>query len=102
MILSEIKEILNVTVLTNYIFLGRGIKCTVASDLMSDVLNSHSTTKGTSIDFIYKHCKNNKCFVINNREIKKLLICISINDPAVLSYLRYRINKGLKEIGAGR
>lgn len=38
--LLEIKEFLNATVLTNNITLDREIKCIVASDLMSDVLNS--------------------------------------------------------------
>lgn len=36
----EIKRILNATVLTNNVPLDREIKCIVASDLMSDVLNS--------------------------------------------------------------
>ncbi len=66
-----------------------------------DTIMSLIATKGTFIDFIYEHCKNNNYFIFDTREIKDLLNGIPINHPKVIKFLRQKIKEGLKKMKAG-
>ncbi len=68
---------------------------------MGDTITALIGTKGNEIDFIYEHCKDNKCFKLDTREIKDALDGIPINNPEVIKFLRNKIKKELNRIKAG-
>jgi len=51
------------------------------------------------VNFIYRHTKNSKTFILDLSEIKDELGDVPINHTEVLSFLRERMEEGLKEIG---
>ncbi|SKC64388.1 ATP-binding protein [Maledivibacter halophilus] len=51
-----------------------------------------------NIDFIYKHIKNNKEYVINTKEIKDILGEVSINNIDVLQWIKNNIIDGLNDL----
>lgn len=65
---------------------------------MPETIINLIASKGLQIDIIYKHCKNENCFIFNSIEIKKRLEDVVINNPEVLSFLKKEIQKGLKGI----
>ncbi|MCX7994738.1 MAG: ATP-binding protein [candidate division WOR-3 bacterium] len=69
---------------------------------MCDTIMTLIGTKADSIDFVYKHCKDNKCFRVDTREIKDILKEIPISNPEVIKFLRRKISSGLRKIKAGQ
>ncbi|MGB9721061.1 MAG: ATP-binding protein [bacterium] len=65
---------------------------------MCDTLMALIGTRGNEIDFLYEHCKNNRYFRIDTKEIKNILNGIPINSPEVIKFLRNKIKKELKKI----
>ncbi len=55
-------------------------------------------SKGMNVDFIYKHHKNSKNFVLDTKILKKELNGVPINNPEVLILLREKITRELKKI----
>ena len=53
-----------------------------------------------SIDFIYKHIKNQKEFLFNTAQIKEILGDVSLNNPEILVWIRDFIEEGLQEINS--
>jgi len=53
---------------------------------------------GLTVDFIYKHKKNSKRFVLDTRDIKKELDGVPINNFEVLEFLGKNIKKELENI----
>lgn len=51
-----------------------------------------------SVDFLYRHEKNGRVFVLDTREIKEELEDIPINHAEVLEFVRRTIIEGLREI----
>ncbi len=60
---------------------------------MCETLMALIGTRGTNIDFIYRHKKNGQEFVFSTREIKKRLGSAEINNPEVLKFLRREIKR---------
>lgn len=50
------------------------------------------------IDFLYRHRKNAKEFVLDTRELKKILGDVPLNNPDVLIWIDGYIKEGLEEI----
>ncbi|NLU11050.1 MAG: sensor histidine kinase [Tepidanaerobacter acetatoxydans] len=53
------------------------------------------------VDFIYRHCVGDKAFVLDTREVKKILQEVPINNPMVLDWIKRFIQDNLKEINGG-
>ena len=51
-----------------------------------------------SIDFMYKHTKDNKEFVLDTREVRQILGEVTLDMPDVLMWIEEYINEGLIEI----
>jgi len=51
-----------------------------------------------SIDFMYKHTKDNKEFILDTREVRQILGEVSLDMPDVLMWIEGYINEGLIEI----
>ena len=51
-----------------------------------------------SIDFMYKHTKDNKEFVLDTREVRQILGEVTLDMPDVLMWIEGYINEGLIEI----
>lgn len=51
-----------------------------------------------SMDLIYTHSYNGKCFALNTKEIKKLLEGVSINTMDVIKWLKEYITEGISDI----
>ena len=66
------------------------------SDTMVSLVASHP-----EIDFVYRHKVQDKEFVFDTREIKKILHEVPINNPLVLDWIKKFIESGLKEIDGG-
>ncbi|SHF30454.1 MULTISPECIES: ATP-binding protein [Caloramator] len=54
-----------------------------------------------SIDLVYEHIYNDKKFVLDSREIKRILGSDEINTPEVLLWIKDFIKENLKEISGG-
>ncbi len=67
---------------------------------MAETIIALIAGKGTKVDFIYEHHKNNKNFAFDTRIIKNELNDVPINNAEVLNILRENIIKELKRIGA--
>jgi DNA topoisomerase VI subunit B len=65
---------------------------------MPETIINLIASRGLQIDIIYKHHKNENCFIFDSIDIKKRLQDVMINNPEVLSFLKKEIEKGLKEI----
>ncbi|HQP46969.1 MAG TPA: sensor histidine kinase, partial [Flexilinea sp.] len=52
------------------------------------------------IDFIYRHQRDSKAFILDTKDIKKEIDDIPINHVDILNFLKKNIFEGLKEIGA--
>lgn len=50
------------------------------------------------IEFLYRHKKNSKEFVLDTRELKKILGDVPLNNPDVLIWIDGYIREGLEEI----
>lgn len=55
-------------------------------------------SSGTNIDFIYKHIKNDKEYILNTIEIKEVLGEVPINSMEVLEWIKGNIIEGIKEL----
>jgi len=51
-----------------------------------------------SIDFMYKHTKDNNEFILDTREVRQILGEVSLDMPDVLMWIEGYINEGLIEI----
>jgi len=58
-------------------------------------------TGNPGVDFIYEHHVDGKTYRLETLEMKRVLGSISLDDPAVLEFVREDMEKGLKDIGAG-
>jgi anti-sigma regulatory factor (Ser/Thr protein kinase) len=67
---------------------------------MAETIIALIVSKGMNVDFIYKHHKNSKSFVLDTKILKKELNGVPINNAEVLNILRENIIKELKRIGA--
>lgn len=50
-------------------------------------------------DFIYRHEKNGKIFVMDTRELRNVLGEVPLNTPEVLAWIEEFIKEGLAELG---
>lgn len=53
------------------------------------------------IDLVYEHVYNDKKFILDSREIKKILGSDEINSPEVLLWIKDYIKENLNEISGG-
>ena len=69
---------------------------------MGDMASTMQTlvSSNESIDFIYKHIKNQKEFLFNTAQIKEILGDVSLNNPEILVWIRDFIEEGLQEINS--
>lgn len=51
-----------------------------------------------NIDFLYKHIRNDKEYVLDTREIKEILGEVPINSIEVLDWVKSNIIEGIKEL----
>jgi len=51
------------------------------------------------IDIIYRHEVNGSTYLLDTRDIKKVLDDIPLNHPEVTGFLRKHITEGLRDIG---
>ncbi len=58
-------------------------------------------TCNPDIDFVYKHSVGENCFVLDTREIKKILDGVSIADMQVSMWLKDYINEGITNLCGG-
>lgn len=58
------------------------------------------TSGNDSIDFIYRHIKNDKEFLLDTRQIKEVLGDVSLGNPDVTMWLKVYIEEGLAEINS--
>ena len=65
---------------------------------IAETLIALIASHGLKVDFIYKHKKNNKRFVIDTQDIKKELDGVPINNFEVLKLLQKNIRKELESI----
>lgn len=56
---------------------------------------------GDQLDFVYHHYYQDAKFTLNSRQIKKELEDLSIQSPAVISWVREFIEENLEEIRGG-
>lgn len=52
------------------------------------------------LDFIYKHIKGDKEYILDSREIKKVLEGVPVSHPEVLNYISEMMYENLKEMNA--
>jgi len=87
--------------------LGKGTKLSVSFILnhidrapLGDIAGTIQTLVGGSpeIDFIYRHIKNDKEFVLDTREMRSALGDVPLNTPEVLMWLSDSINEGINEL----
>jgi len=64
---------------------------------MVDTMITLIAANGLNVDFIYRHKKNGRVFVLDTRHFKKELDGIPIDHPEVLNLLRKKIRIGLKK-----
>lgn len=55
-------------------------------------------TGDINIDFIYRHMKNGKEYILDTKEIKKVLGELPINNVEVLAWLKNNIVEGIKDL----
>ncbi len=65
---------------------------------MTETVIQLIAVRGVDIDFVYKHFKNKRGFLLDTRDIKKKLSDIDINTPEVLRLLRETLESGLDDI----
>lgn len=65
---------------------------------IAETLIALIASNGLTVDFIYKHEKNSKHFVLDTKDIKEELDGIPINNFEVLKLLQKNIRKELKSI----
>ena len=53
-----------------------------------------------SIDFIYRHIRNEKEFLFDTAKIKEILGDVSLNNPEILVWIKDYIEEGLQEINS--
>lgn len=53
------------------------------------------------IDFVYKHLRDSKIFAFDTSEIRKKIKGVSINNPAVLEWIREFIKQGIDSLDGG-
>jgi hypothetical protein len=54
----------------------------------------------TDVDFIYRHQRNDREYILDTRDVKREIDDVPINHVEVLNFIREHIEDGLKEIGA--
>lgn len=52
-----------------------------------------------SIDFIYRHSRNGHVFIMDTREIKKILQGLPLNTPEVAGWLSRHLKEGVSSLG---
>lgn len=67
---------------------------------MSDTLVS-LVAVNPEIDFVYRHKVDNNEFVLDTRDIRKVLQEVPLSNPMVLDWIKKYIEDGLKEITGG-
>jgi anti-sigma regulatory factor (Ser/Thr protein kinase) len=50
------------------------------------------------IDFIYRHKKEDKEYILDSREVKRVLEGVSVSNPEVLKYIGDMVKENLREI----
>ena len=65
---------------------------------IADTLIALIAARGTTIDILYRHCRDGHEFSLDTREIKGELEDVPIDNPEVLNFLKDSINIGLKEL----
>jgi hypothetical protein len=53
------------------------------------------------VDFVYTHESDGKKFVLDTRQVKKLLGEVNIADPEVINWIKVYIKEGLEESNGG-
>jgi hypothetical protein len=53
----------------------------------------------TDVEFIYRHQRNDREYVLDTRDVKREIEEVPINHVEVLNFIRGHIQEGLKEIG---
>ena len=69
-------------------------------DIAASVSN-FIAANGDQLDFVYHHLYQNEEFTLDSRQIKSELEDISIQSPAVVSWVREFIEENLEEIRGG-
>ena len=54
----------------------------------------------TDVDFIYRHQRNDREYILDTRDVKREIDDVPINHVEVLNFIREHIEDGLKEIEA--
>lgn len=87
--------------------LGKGTKLSVTFLLnhidrapLGDIAGTIQTLVGGSpeTDFIYRHIKDGRKFVLDTREMRSALGDVPLNTPEVLMWLSESINEGINEL----
>jgi hypothetical protein len=65
---------------------------------IAETLVALIAAKGEEMDFLYRHVKNGKDFLLDTREVKAELKDVPITHPRVLNYLKEAVNNGLKDL----
>lgn len=89
---SELKKGTEVTAYMSYHHIDREPLGKIDETIVTSLLNP-------SIDIIYKHVVENKEFIFDSREIKKIA-GNDISDPEIMQWIREYIDENLEKIGA--
>ena len=54
----------------------------------------------TDVDFIYRHQRNDREYILDTRDVKREIDDVPINHVEVLHFIRDNVREGMKEIGA--
>ncbi|HUK99380.1 MAG TPA: ATP-binding protein [Nitrospirota bacterium] len=52
----------------------------------------------TDVEFIYRHKRDDREYLFDTREVKKVIAKVPINHPDILNFIRKHIHEGLLEI----
>ena len=78
-------------------FNTKNIDCPAMGDIVGAIHSLVTTTR--NVDFVYHHCKDNKEYVLDTRELKKVLEDTPIYQREISSYIKEMIAENLAEIG---
>jgi hypothetical protein len=79
------------------VFNTDNIDCPALGDIVGTIHSLITSTQ--NVDFIYKHIKDDKEFVLDTREIKKILEGVPLYHKEISKYIKEMIRENLEEIG---
>lgn len=80
-------------------FLSNHIDCAPLGDMAGTIFNL--VVCNPDIDYIYTHIVNDKCFIFDTREIKKMIPGMDINHPEIVLWMKEYISENIRNLYGG-